>query len=449
MKFNLVPLIAQAAHVTLVALVAPNAAAGEKVSAEPRIETESTRVLAYSGRSLPEGGFNPLVVDLSLAPIDAQQSLTQRLPALAGREGTITLEIRDVVPDEGPWLAIDGLHQRPFDLVDAGGVCFYAEPYFNESCDLMRESSRALCLALLRHRLGERFDAMPRWMQEGLALWATERDDPPLVPDYGHDLDANELVPELEDGAWRRTHRFRDRMALHFLVAKAGADAPDRLVGRIAAGADPHDALAETSGLSFAEFRDEARKFALAKLAAREEGPGRLLVEGYRALAEGDAMKALDLAQEVISNAERRFHPDALIIGARALVALDNPVDAMKPIDHFFHLVPGPTEFVHAIHGEEPLEIRPLLGRAWLERGRAHALAGDATAAAAAFDHVIAEFPNRPELSAALFAKADLALEGSDRTAAAAHLTRYLATFPDDARRDEVEKRLEQVQDED
>lgn len=350
---------------------------------------ESTAVAAYRGKCLPEDGFDPLTVEFSLAPIDALASLAERLPSLRPTSGSITIETVDAapsgVPDAPPVL---GLTVRPFrlDPADPTRLRVYAEPFHGETVETFREAARAFTEALLCVRIGEHAAAAPAWLLDGLALWVQEGEqegyDAGAAPTYGWDLSDDELVPGLESGTWTPWRRHEDLMAIRTLIEVGGANAPDRLAASLAGGSGYREGIEAVTGMTWEEFRDRARTDARNAVAQRRTDASAPLLDGWAAARRGEWNVALDRAQEVLGQSDRTLHAEALWLGARALNQLDNPREALKPIEHYFHLLPKGSEAADALIGEDRVPVRHLLGRIHFEHARAlHALGDDAGAA--------------------------------------------------------------------
>ncbi len=369
---------------------------------------ESTAVAAYSGKCTGPGGFTPLAVELSLAPIDAREALDRRLPSLEASSATLVIEVVDAAPADGPDAPpVRGLTVRPFaldpDALDR--VRLFAEPFFAETVDPFREAARAVAEATIRLRIGAAA-ATPAWLLDGLGQWAVEDEATaggarPATPTHGWHLSAEQLAPGLDAEPWSPWRRFEARRAIDTLIRLGGADAPDRLAAALARGEDARATIEVLVARTWEEFTQAAREEALAAVGSRRTETSAPLLDGWAAARRGEWPEALERAQEAIRRDDRTLHPEALWLGARALNELGRPEEALKPIEHFFHLLPKGSDAARALIGDEAPPARHLLGRVLFERARAFAALDDRAAAAESVAEMLLRSPDGESIEAA------------------------------------------------
>ncbi|MFG0316629.1 MAG: tol-pal system YbgF family protein [Planctomycetota bacterium JB042] len=362
---------------------------------------ESTAVAAYSGKCTGPGGFAPLTVELSLAPIDALEALRRRLPSLEESASTLVLEIVDAAPEGAPDAPpVLGLTVRPFSLdpeaIDR--VRLFAEPFFAETVDPFREAARAVAEATIRLRIGDGAPP-PEWLLDGLGQWVTEdgaadEGGRPAPPTYGWHLSADRLVPGLDVGPWTPWRRFEARRAIGTLIRLGGADAPDLLAAALARGEDARATIEVLVARTWEEFVAAARDDARTALRGRRTDATAPLLDGWEAARRGEWPEAIEGAQRVVAQDDRTLHPEALWLGAYALNELGRPEEALKPIEHFFHLLPDGSDAARALIGDEAPPARHLLGRILFERARAFARLDDRAAAEGAVAEMLLRSPD-------------------------------------------------------
>jgi TolA-binding protein len=394
----------------LTAFVAASAPAGDDA---PR----------YDGKYAKTAEVTKTLARIPALRKDALANVAEKLGLAPKDADAIIVEMKDARPADAEKLV-------PFDaplfqtVEDAKGpvrIRVYAEGVAAGSADFDATMRHEMVHAVMRELVAtkEAYSAIPKWLREGLALYAAGQTEERVCAivhsgDAARPLDV--LFPGLEEGEHTLDRYGEDALAVAFLAERRGAKAVRDLAARLAAAEAPHAAVEAASGSSWETFRREARAYSLeaARRATRPEW------DAYLALREKDRAKdyagVIDAAVAFEkANPKSPILADALYWRGKAERLVKKPDAAKKTLAR---IVDGMRRESH------------YLDEAWYQLGAAHLATSDWKGAASAFETLLRDHPGTTLSDRALVRLAECSLRRGDRDAARHQLDLFDRSFP-------------------
>jgi outer membrane protein assembly factor BamD (BamD/ComL family) len=389
----------------------------------------------YSGKYASDPRMQQLLRDLPAARTAALANVKSKLRLEPKRADRIRIEVVDALPAEAEKLAPFEGSAFTTETEGSGSdapivVTLRAEFLMNGLHELDDELRHELVHAVMRERMdGAAYTALPKWLREGIAIWAAGQTDERLAAAVADDAalaDLDARFPGVDAGKHGVERYAEYGLALAFLEQRGGAGATAKLVQALVRGTSSDDALRQASGLETAKFVTEARAFAIA--AAKKAEP-----EGK---ADYVALRALDKSRKYadVRTAAARFeksHPkspllaDVLYFRGKAERLAEDPAAA--------------TSTLERLTGSGEMRVRThYLDEAWYQLGSGRLAQKQFAPAAAAFRTILRDFPDTSLQEKSLLRLAQALAEDGKKDEARGCLDRFDRSFPKSGASDEA-----------
>jgi TolA-binding protein len=274
----------------------------------------------------------------------------------------------------------------------------------------------------MRERMdADAYRAMPKWMREGIAVWAADQGPGKLEralidPAF---TTAEAAFPGLEAGEHGVDRYAEYFLAFDLLERKKGAGSVAKLVRRLVDGEPPDEALGAIAGMTAATFKDEARSDAIAA-ATRADPDG---TRAMRAIASLDKGRKYAQVRSVAAEFEED-HPrspclaDVLYFRGKAERLDDDPGAAIATLERLIG---------------RHLDRSHYFDEAWYQLGSAQLASKKPKEAAASFRAILRDFPDTSLHEKAALRLAQALAESGERDEAIRWLDRFDRSFPKSA----------------
>lgn len=137
----------------------------------------------------------------------------------------------------------------------------------NRRYDAREELTHEMAHAVMRERMDrDDYAAMPRWLREGLALWAAGQVESRILVISGGASARNsqaKLFAGLEAGIHTLDRYAEDVLAIEYIAQKQGNKRIKRLVRLLIDGVPPHKAVEIVTGRRWIEFKADCRRYSM------------------------------------------------------------------------------------------------------------------------------------------------------------------------------------------
>lgn len=300
-------------------------------------------------------------------------------------------------------------------------ISLHLEPVAAGGADVAEEIRHEIVHALMRQRAKSRegHANLPKWLREGLAVHAAGQtaERTRWVVHSGAEADGLEKAfPGLEEGEHSLDRYAEDGLAVQYIAERKGDKALHDLTRRLVEGEDAHAAVEAVTGMKWADFRDAARKHALAaaRKAQRPEWASYVKIrEDDKARRYDDVIAAAAAFER--SHAKSPVLADVLYFRGKAERLSEKFGAAAKTLRRALGLDRRTAHF---------------LDETWYQLAQAQLGAKDHAEAAVTFATLLRDHPGLPYEDKVLVRLAESALRAGHRDAAREHLDLFDRSFP-------------------
>lgn len=388
----------------------------------------------YRGKYAEEPECRRLMQELPARMAQSAAAMGARL-GLPGDVSNVVLQFEDIPLVIKKDVALGGTSTTRVGGRAIQWITLNFEAHFGGTADLGVELDHEMTHALLRNALGARHGAIPKWVREGLAVWAAGQGKERI--DFWMTLawDKPDPVAHLLNGLESPEHSLKDYpedyLAVAALESLKGEEGVRAFVKLLVAGKNAHDAAAGASGKTWEEFEAFAKEFATKRLMDA-------LGQGSHAAwkrAIGVYMGAKDWpgAQDALFAVANGAHRDtwcgalAAYYFARAL-QIDGRIEDAR------------TALLMFLGDEGPRT--GLMDDALWNLGLCEDKLGETDAALATFDRLARDFSFAPTASSGLLKAAQICEAAGRKDEAKARYERILRDLPESKEAAEAKKRL-------